>query len=720
MKRFLIISIISVIQAFAICQKTNACIHEGPTYNYYMFYTCPYTAGLFDERINKFWQEYSDGRCNTYRSFDTSARDIAEEKGDKEMLAYMDALDKYIEICDELKERWSYPTPEQLSERTSLLQQMLAKCKAYKGTRLRQQYALLLMRVQMLLGKHYENTKYWTDTASKIKPGVYRDMMENIYANALLNTGRRQDACDIYARQGDWRSIKWMMRKHRNLAGIKALYAERPNSPTLLYLVEDFVNNVQETQDAQNSPKDEYSFDTGFNEEWIEEIGRKVIYTDEAMQFITFAQNVLAEGKTQCPCMWQTAIGTLMYLMNDREKALDVLDKAMTMKGSSMMHDNARCIRLICSASISKLTPEYEKYLTNEMKWLDSKIVSTKDNPNPTDGYGYFTRMKERLIHRNLIPRYRAEGNNNIPAYMLGMMWEMNINREAREDDELFGYWNYDYNNIYFNCLDRMNADEMIEYYNKLKSGSGNELELYLKSKVYNNDAYYNDIIGTKLIAEGRFEDAVPYLEKVPLSFICKQNIAVFMAKRDFSKPKWLIRQPVGSEAEEETIDPLLIKKNLKTDFCQEMIKLTSLYNLSRPNSNKRRDYAYELATRYFQASCYGDCWFITHYGKSINDSALTNEKDFAAAAIEYLCESKLSKDKQIKEESLYALAYIPTEPWRAEVYDDKNYTYCTVFNRSRQYFALQELNSYALKNPKDISTYISKCDVLMEFRRKN
>lgn len=277
-----------------------------------MFYTCPYTAGLFDERINKFWQEYSNGKCNTYRSFEPSVRDIAKEKGDNDMLEYMDALDKYIEICDELKERWSYPTPEQLAERTSALQQMLAKCKAYKGTRLKQQYALLMMRTQMLLGKHNENTRYWTDTASKIKPGVYRDMMENIYANALLNTGRRQDACDIYAGQGDWRSIKWMMRKHRNLAGIKALYAERPNSPTLLYLVEDFVNNVQETQDAQNSPKNEDLFDLGFNEEWIEEIGRKVIYTDEAKQFITFAQNVLAEGKTQCPCMWQTAIGTLM------------------------------------------------------------------------------------------------------------------------------------------------------------------------------------------------------------------------------------------------------------------------------------------------------------------------------------------------------------------------------------------------------------------------
>ena len=44
---------------------------------------------------------------------------------------------------------------------------------------------------------------------------------------------------------------------------------------------------------------------------------------------------------------------------------------------------------------------------------------------------------------------------------------------------------------------------------------------------------------------------------------------------------------------------------------------------------------AYELAVRYYQASCYGDCWYLSHYGKSVNDSARVGEADFANKTFE-------------------------------------------------------------------------------------
>lgn len=152
---------------------------------------------MFYERTGKFWKEYSNGKCDSYNNYSPTVREVATEKRDHEMLAYMDELDKYLRICDQLKETWSYPTAQELAGRRTTLQQMTAKCKAYKGTRLKPQYALLLMRAQMLLGQYNANILYWTNTATKMRPSVYRDMMENIYANALLNTGKRQEACDI-------------------------------------------------------------------------------------------------------------------------------------------------------------------------------------------------------------------------------------------------------------------------------------------------------------------------------------------------------------------------------------------------------------------------------------------------------------------------------------------------------------------------------------------
>lgn len=345
MKKFLAISILLSLLAYGKCR---ACISEPPTYNYYMMRVCPRTNAGFEKRANRFWYEYSNWKCDSYLYHKSTIREIATEREDHEILAYMDELDRYLKICGQLKETWSYPTAQELAARKTTLQQIAVKCKAYKGTRLEAQYALLLMRVQMLLGQYDANIQFWTGTARKMRPSVYRGMMENIYANALLNTGKKLEALDIYATQGDWVSINWAMREHRNFAGIKALYEKNPNSPVLVYLVEDFVNNVQETIDDINASQSEEGLFGEDLEGWIEDKGHKPVYYEEAHRFVAFANDVIKEGKTQCPCLWQTAIGTITYLNGDPGKALGIMEKAITMDGTDLMKDNARCVWLIC------------------------------------------------------------------------------------------------------------------------------------------------------------------------------------------------------------------------------------------------------------------------------------------------------------------------------------------------------------------------------------
>ena len=70
-------------------------------------------------------------------------------------------------------------------------------------------------------------------------------------------------------------------------------------------------------------------------------------------------------------------------------------------------------------------------------------------------------------------------------------------------------------------------------------------------------------------------------------------------------------------------------------DFCKEMLQLESQYRLAKKET--RADIAYQLASRYYQASCYGDCWYLTHYGWSCIDSARSYEKDFAQTYVIYI-----------------------------------------------------------------------------------
>ena len=74
----------------------------------------------------------------------------------------------------------------------------------------------------------------------------------------------------------------------------------------------------------------------------------------------------------------------------------------------------------------------------------------------------------------------------------------------------------------------------------------------------------------------------------------------------------------------------------------------------------QKKQLAYDIAVRFFQASFKGDCWFLTHYGWSCGDEQNPQEKDFLQAAVTYLNEAKTANNFELKQKSLYALAYIP------------------------------------------------------------
>ena len=127
---------------------------------------------------------------------------------------------------------------------------------------------------------------------------------------------------------------------------------------------------------------------------------------------------------------------------------------------------------------------------------------------------------------------------------------------------------------------------------------------------------------------------------------------------------------------------------------------------------------AYDLAKRYYQASYWGDCWWLTAYGHSTVDSARVGRPDFVQEAINYLQESKLSNDATLKLNSLYALAFIPQEPWCDIDFDFNTDQYVYIPRRdARQFNALAALNTYVQQSSATMPRYVSKCDVLKQFR---
>ena len=696
--------------------KASACAIERSDHNYFMFSViqreCMDPAYLDD--INNYWKTYAGQTDNKMTDFYKWSQDdimaTAKKKGDQQMIVYLRQLNRYLKVCSSVtQDTWDYPSKQEIAQRQQTLTSILNATKAYNGTRMKSMYALLRMRTSMLLGYDKANATFWTTTACKLTDSPWKEAMRNIYARSLLKAGQRMKACDIYASQGDMTSIKWVARKYRNLAGIESIYASNPNAPTLTYLVQDFVNNVQQTIDLKPKTQEE--------QDWIKEIGAKAIYQDEARKFISFANQVIAEGKTSTPCLWRSATAMLYYLMGNYTQATKDINQALSLNGTQRMKDNARAIRLLASTANHELNSSFSDYLVKEMEWIDSKIK--EDRATRLEYDNHYTNIKERIVFRNLVPLYISYGKPEMATALMGMMqkYENSFTPEAAKyTDRAYGYYS-DYT-----CrLDSMNAAMTVAYYKFLTNNIGDTFEQYIKNRVYTNADFFNEMIGTKYICEGQFDEAATYLKKVSQQFIDGQRISFYMAQRSYAVPRWFQRQKAKDEEGFLYTDfadvYAHVKGNVKLQFCEEMSQMLHEYNLTKEGEQKDQ-LAYDLAVRFYQASCYGDCWYLTHYGKSVADSARTGELDFVAQAIKYLKTCTQSSQLNLRYKATYALAFIPVEPWYATDYDADYNVVIRPLPSSAQYQALEALNRFAKQYPQAIDHYTSRCDILQQFRK--
>ena len=250
MKRFIAISLLAVTTAVS----AFACAWSE-SYNYYLFRA--YNPQEFRQRVDEVttnnWKVYLGSHEEYFNFRADEVKEFAQKKGDLLMVSYVENLEKYLECAEQKRyESWSYPTKEELAERQKTLMSVRTYAQGKLKTRLRSQHALLLMRCNMMLGRHAENVTFWTTTASTMIESVYRDMMRNIYAGALYKTGSEEAAAAIFAEQGDWESLMTQYYERRSYKAIRQEYLNNPNSPVLPFLLTDFVNNAQEAVDAQN------------------------------------------------------------------------------------------------------------------------------------------------------------------------------------------------------------------------------------------------------------------------------------------------------------------------------------------------------------------------------------------------------------------------------------------------------------------------------------
>ncbi len=693
MKKFIALSLL----AFATLQALACGGWVRP--NYYMFsvFNRDLMENSYQQEANKFWESYVGDSFYGYmvedfgnvdpKEFDKSENALikaAKKKGDTEMITYMRLLNKYLYNNGARDTEWNYPTKAQLANRKTVISQVKSQAMAYRGSKLKNQYALLVMRCNMTQKNHQANINYWNNTASKLKDSPYKNWMKDIYAGALYNSGQKDKACEIYAELGDMTSIKYCMRKKRNLQGIKEEYATNPNSPTLIFLVQDFVNNTQETLDNNSDPE---------LMKYVEATG---IYQNDIDGFIDFAGKVLKEGKTKSPAMWEAARGFVNYMNNNQDDAIKQLTNAQNLAGTQRMRDNARACLMLASIKSARPDDKYFDYITGEYKWLDQVAGVTE-----TDKYGndpHYHDVYERVTYDNLVPQLFKWGMPNAATAVLGMADEHCNQGE------------------YANVIEHFSSNEYEEFYSYLKNGEKFSLEKMAVSKINLPEVAFNDEMGTKLLREGEFQAAIPYLEKVPLSYVQEQGIADYMARKDYNKEIWLKRQFISPWKEFETEAKLT--ENAKLTYCRDMLTLDK--EIANATGEARNQLLFKKANLLYQASYKGDCWYLTHYAQSANDEQQKNEYDFVESARTLLREiEKNTTDINTQLKSIFAQTFIVGE--NSEYCVQKKFDYSTstfentLFFDTPHYRAMTLLDKFYQDNNLQ-ADYMSKCDIYKRF----
>ncbi len=727
LKKFIVVS--SVLFICVGNYQAKACVDSFAPADCYMFSVYNHNK-LNDESIkNKciaFWKNYTANRVSEgdIREFlygqSTSKHSLSVVKY-LQLHKDVDAL-HYLELINLMNsltrsgDSWDYPSKSELVRRKHGWIKLFVDASKHitASKRLGSRYWLMTMRAAYYSGNRASCQRLWDRYAGKYPNDCVKELAEGYIASYWFKDGEREKAREYYAKIGDLRSLRWCFNGDINLKGIETLYKEAPNSVAFTYLIQDYVNSMDNQTDTT---------DYGYRSYRLSAYDGKADSIKDAMfsemkAFRRFAAKVVSEGKASNPALWQSASAFFAYFNGENQEALDELNKADGMQGTQRMKDNIRAIRFLVKSSQPNDSHAYQEYVIGELKWLDGMI---KAEPLYTDWYGrrnHYVDVLRRVVYGRLVPGYLKFDNFCSAASLMGMiqnMVEVNSYDNNSANAQPFNY----YSNDFFWFLDSAKVEDVVTYAKLLQNQqNGNELQQYAVSYCNNDMDYFNELIGTKYMRLQNFEQAKTYLSKVSVAFISKMNIAPYMFY-DCHKMLWFDWLDKNIK-KERYVGKMALAINPKLTYCDDMLSLQQQIRQTK-DSVQKADLLYQIANLYAQATLHGDCWTYLHYSWSVNPSYILSEEkehysDYAIASVQEAYKLNRSADNKVR--CLFALAALSPVPW---FYDANEYVGDTYYNKKTYNVNSMQWKSFAeLCNFRSLPPYtkyqLNRCDNLKSY----
>ena len=578
-----------------------ACVYWPPVIDeMYMFktycqiYDCTYTDEVNFQRANvDFWYNYVNAEVDRSAVdkalYNSSKEDIyngkylffrcLQQNNDTDALRYWELTKRFAEYNSD---PWYYPTKADMLELRQLAQKIQSAGELCANPLLKERYAMQLLRICFYLKDYVLCCDVWEKHSGGWKDQTMEKKSRSYYAGALFHLGRRVEAADHFAELEEWESLRYF---GDNVDFMREVYKDKPCSKAFEFLIQNFENRYQDDGNLLDSKG-----------------------------FVELCEQVLKEKRTDNPALWQSAAAHIAFLDGDVKKAVGMIEKAFNMKGTPMVMENVRMLRLLYHAADTDVD-KYDEKINEDFPWMLKKLYDLDDYwAENSNGEHHYLNMTRRILFKHLIPQYAAQGNSNMQLALLNAFDEAYcLNKETRDmlrnDKNAEG--SYDYNTFSFAFMDTASIENVMQFLSFVKSGGKTALEKNLIKAGYVRESMIYELLGTKYMRMHDYETALQYFYKVNSFYWNKMNITEYLERNPFEE-KWFERQ-VEKGMSVQQYDPaqLYAANPTKIQFCLIMNELKSMAN-SAPNEEQRAFCHYAYAVGLEQSHNWS--WALTQY----------------------------------------------------------------------------------------------------------
>ncbi len=568
-------------------------------------------------------------------SFDTFS-EARKEDAFLKLLRNDDFALKYLAACLQLQgaseEMWDYENKEKLIQGAD-------KAVAELGTvpaAFKYRVALLQMRLHSYHRDYEKTTSVWNSTAKDCPEPALLKRLQGYYAASLYSKEQYKEALNIYAAIGDARSINMCIAQYAGVDGIRQLAEQKTaDDQTLYYAMQDFANyywnavgSIVKYQNIWYDASEKMSTDTDDSESYIQRAKAEGQKMKELCR-----QHLNDPDKL----MWLNLLAWLELCDKNNDEALLLSTKAIELKGDALATENAFRIQALArvrGAHIFKNDKEL-KQIAKDFQYMISLVEREKqERPhyNPDNYYSIY--HSEEYQHHYVNFCFLAD--TYVPALhqffksheiVQGLLCSMMLSEKIStgigvyaEDDESFAYNADDWSTSWFSYIDSvLDTDELAAFMTSLRKGKATDaFAKELIRQCPNPEQVLNDLMGTKLMRNGKYSLALPYLQALTPDYVGSTHYQPYLATRKYQPNSPFVRtqlkDPMGWDGDDEPqrIDD---RTNYKLIFCQQMVD--DLLRLPSMSGNAQVQLQMQVAGRMFQASQYGDLWALTEYSWS-------------------------------------------------------------------------------------------------------